>query len=266
MRNLPLLWQMVKRDIKGRYIGSTMGIFWSVINPLIMIVIYVTVFSQLIQAKWKFGGVEVGYAVYLCTALLPWLWLQESLLASCNSVLANASLLKRTVFPSAVLPPEAIISSWVHFIIAFLLFAIAMIFLGVFPGIWLLALLPIMALQFLFLLGPAYLLATLNVFVRDTQQIVGAFLTFIFWATPIVYPESIVAGEATTLTATQSILRHWFLINPIAHLSSLYRTVLLSCSLPSLNSVVYLLVLSALFYVIGKWLFTRSRHHFIDEI
>jgi len=266
VKNLPLLVRMVKRDIRGRYIGSAMGIFWSVINPLIMIAIYVVVFSSLMQTKWKFGNVETGYAVYLCTALLPWLWLQESLIASCNSVLFNGSLLKRTAFPSAILPLEAIIASGVHFIIAMSLFVVVMVFLKAFPGLWTLALIPLIGLQFLLLLGPAYLLATLNVFLRDTQQIVGALLTFLFWATPIVYPQHLVLGNSAPYTTKQILLKYWFLINPVAHISDMYRSILIGRSLPSLKSIAYLVILAGLFYVVGKWLFTRSRRHFIDEL
>ena len=265
-KNLPLLAQMVKRDTRGRYIGSAMGIFWSVINPLIMITIYVLVFSSIMEEKWKFGAIETIYPVYLCTALLPWLWFQESLLSSCNSVVMNGSLLKRTVFPSAILPVEAIIASGVHFIIAMALFSIIMIFLGAFPGIWIIGLIPLIILQFLCTLGPAYILATLNVFMRDTQQVLGALLIFVFWATPIVYPESIVTRASENQGVGASIITTWFSLNPIAHLSNMYRSVLIARSFPSLNSILYLLGLSAVLYVIGKWIFTRSRHHFIDEL
>ncbi len=266
INNLPLLGQMVRRDIRGRYIGSMMGIFWSVLNPLIMITIYVLVFSSLMQAKWKFGSVETGYAVYLCTALLPWLWLQEALIASCNSVVFNGSLLKRTAFPKAILPLEAVLASGVHFLIAMTLFSIVMIWLDAFPGFWLVGLIPLFFLQIFLLLGPAYLLATLNVFIRDTQQIVGALLTFLFWATPIVYPADVIFKNTESTNFKHIILKYWFTINPVVHLSDMYRSILIARKVPSPVSILYLLLLAALLYIAGKWLFTRSQQHFIDEL
>ena len=264
--NLPLLSQMIRRDIKGRYIGSAMGIFWSVINPLIMIAIYVLVFSSLMQEKWKFGDVETVYAVYLCSALLPWLWFQEAMITSCNSVVFNGSLLKRTAFPSAILPLSAVLSSGVHFLIAMGLFVIITVLLGAFPGVWILGLFPVIIIQVLLLLGPAYLLATLNVFIRDTQQIIVALLTFLFWATPIVYPVSLVTGDRVPDGMKKTILSAWYQFNPALHLSNLYRSVLIGRSMPRIKSVAYLLAVAAVLYVAGKWLFTRSRHHFVDEL
>ncbi len=264
--HMPLLWQMVRRDVKGRYIGSAMGMFWSVINPLIMITIYVLVFSSLMKQKWEFGSVETGYAVYLCSALLPWLWFQESLIAACNSIVYNGSLLKRTVFPSAILPVEAILSSGVHYVIAMALFIIVSIFLDAFPGVWLLGLIPLSILQFLLLIGPGYLLATLNVFVRDTQQILGALLMFLFWATPIVYPRNLVIKEGEPESTRELIMSVWYKVNPVAHLSDMYRSVLIAKEIPSWESIVYLILLAFVFYIAGKWIFTRSRHHFIDEL
>ena len=85
-RHKELLLALVKRDLKGRYIGSSLGFFWSVLNPLIMIAIFVIIFSGVFEAETKFGGRAIGFAIFLCCGLLPWNFIFESFLASCGSI------------------------------------------------------------------------------------------------------------------------------------------------------------------------------------
>jgi len=129
---------------------------------------------------------------------------------------------------------------------------------------WILPLL--MILQFFFLIGPSLVLATLNVFFRDTLQLLNSFLLIGFWITPIIYDldqeglrENIPPGLLTTLDL-------WTMINPFAHLVGLYQDIFFKSRLPSANSILYLILLAALTYIVGKYLFTRSQIHFVDDI
>lgn len=255
-----LLQTFVMRDLRARYAGSALGIFWSVINPLIILLMYIVVFSTLVKgANLRVGGRTAGYAVYLCPALLAWNWLFESLVGACNSVTGNATLIKKVVFPAAILPIAPILLGLIPFAVAMLIFLIFAWGMGVFAPVSVIYLCGVALLQFLLLLGPAYLLASLNVFVRDTSQIVMAGLQLLFWATPVVYTQEALGKQFPWMLV-------WFEINPAAHLVEAYRDAIIVHRPPALSSVVYVISLSIIAYHAGRAVFLRGRRHFPDEV
>jgi len=277
IRNRRLLWELVKRDLRLRYVGSVMGLFWSVINPLVMLVIYIFIFSLIFQFGGKSGGgaspaiaakkTIVNFPVYLCCGLLPWNAVMESLLGATAIIASSGGLIKKAVFPAAILPMQAIVASFINLAITMFLFGIFLVAIGDFPGWAFLAVFPLMALQFILLVGPCYFFATVNVFFRDMAQILAAVMNFLFWATPIVYP-------ARLATDRFAAMKYLYFANPATHLIRLYREFLytdrtpytfeLTCS--ALTSVLYILAVGGVFYVVGKYVFTRSQPHFVDEV
>mgnify|MGYP001071400034 CR=1 FL=1 len=286
VRNWRLLWALVRRDLRMRYIGSIMGLFWSVINPLILLIIYIFIFSLIFQ----FGGDSepaggagpaaetkrqiVNFPVFLCCGLLPWNALMEALLGATAIIAGSGGLIKKAVFPTAILPMQSIVASFVNLLITMCLLGVFLVVIdvaGIFPGSWpgwkFLLILPLMALQFALIVGPCYFFATVNVFFRDMGQILAAVMNFLFWATPIVYP-------ARLATERLPWIEVFYFLNPFTHLIRLYREALyvdrsawtqeLSCS--TTTSVVYLLAIGALAYIAGKYIFTRSQPHFVDEV
>ncbi|MFH0793419.1 MAG: ABC transporter permease [bacterium] len=259
LTNRGLLRSLVKRDLRGRYVGSMMGLFWTVIHPLIMIAIYVFVFTTIWKGPRLYGGKHVNYAIYLCSGMLPWMCVLDAVLASCTIILGNAPLMKKVVFPSAILPVQVICSAFINLSITMGLLLIFLAFMGAWPGWWTLGLIPVFALQFFLLLGPCFLFATLMIYFRDLQQLMNALMQILFWATPIFYYREDFAQKFAFFDA-------WLRLNPINHLMAIYRSVLINQSFPSLRGVIYLLAFGALSYAVGKYIFTRSRHNFVDEI
>lgn len=248
------------RDLRARYVGSTLGLFWSIIHPLIILFLYILVFSTLVRGvATGAGGQVASYAVYLCPAILAWNWFNESLIIACTSMTGNATLIKKIVFPVAILPVTGILTGLVPFLAAIVVFLGFAACVKAFHPITLLYLPLVMILQGLLVIGPAYLLAALNVFVRDTAQFLTAALQFLFWGTPIVYMEE-------TLTKPFPWLKFWFDLNPVAHLVAAYRDAIIWHRAPSVGSVIYLLIFSLLSYQAGRTLFIRGRGHFPDEV
>jgi len=279
-RQRRLLWELVKRDLRTRYVGSIMGLFWSVINPLIMLIIYIFIFSLI----FGFGSEPSGagsaagpvstvrkeipnFPVYLCCGLLPWMAVMESLLGATSIMAGSGGLIKKAVFPMAILPMQAIVASFINLAITLLLFGAFLVVTGHFPGLWFLMIVPLMVLQFGLVVGACYFFATVNVFFRDMGPILTAVMNFLFWATPIVYPAQLITDRVHRI-------ENVFLLNPVVHLIRLYRQFLytqrtpytfeVSCS--TVASVLYLLAVGAAGYVVGKYVFTRSQPHFVDEV
>jgi lipopolysaccharide transport system permease protein len=246
----------VRRDIRARYISSVMGLSWAVIQPLALLVLYTFVFSYVLRLR--LGGTDstATFALYLFCGMLPWLAFSEGLTRSATVILEQAHLIKKVVFPSEILPPYVVTSALVIelFGLAVLLVAVGVFYRG--PS-WSMLLLPaILLLQFFFTVGLGWLLASVNVFLRDVGQVLGLGLTLWLFVTPIFYPAELVPARF-----------RWVLdLNPMYYLVEAYRAVLLEQRAPGLAHAVVLAMTALAAFVVGHWFFRRSRPAFVDVL
>ncbi len=252
LHNKYLIRELVARDLKSRYVGSIIGFFWSVLNPLLQLIIYTVIFSSV--AALKFPG---SFSAYLFCALLPWMALQEGTMRSSRSFIENAILIKKVRFPLEVLPFTVVSSAFVHQ------------FLGtaVFVGVLVLASQPLnvsllgfafvlFAFQILLTYGLSLIVACLNVFFRDIAQILGVFFMLLFWLTPIVYPENRFPERF-----------RWVLnINPLTHMVEAYRFVVLGGPRPSLVGLAYWLGTCVAAYYLGMFVLRRTQNELVDLV
>jgi lipopolysaccharide transport system permease protein len=246
----------VRRDIQGRYVSSVMGFSWAVIQPLALLVLYTFVFSHVLKVRLGGSGTTASFALYLFCGMLPWLAFSEGVTRSASVILDQTPLIKKVVFPSEILPAYTVISAHVmEFVgLGILLVSVSLFDRG--PS-WTLLLLPaVILLQFLFTMGVGWLLASLNVFLRDIRQLLGLVLTLWMFLTPIFYP------------ADMMPLRfRWVLeLNPMYYVIAAYRDVILEGRLPLAPQLLVLTVMAMTSFVIGHWFFRRSRHAFVDVL
>jgi ABC-type polysaccharide/polyol phosphate export permease len=244
----------VNRDIRGRYINSALGLWWAVIQPLALLALYTFVFSGIMSVRLN-GSTSTGeFALYAFCGLLPWLAFADALTRSASVLFDQTPLIKKVVFPSEILPVHLVLSALVVEIVGLVVFLAVVIVSGRLPG-WSLLLLPIViALQFFFMTGIAWLLSTLAVYLRDVRQVVGLVLTLWMFLTPIVYPAALVPARFK-----------WVLdINPMTAVVDAYRAALLDDRLPSPVPLVVFAAVSFAVFVSGHWVFTRSKPTFAD--
>ncbi|HEY2797210.1 MAG TPA: ABC transporter permease [Thermoanaerobaculia bacterium] len=249
-----LLKEMVLRDLRARYAGSGLGLAWAFAHPILWMLLYTGVFSLVLRVP-----VEPGYASFpefLMAGLLPWMAIQEGLARSASVLVDNASMVKKTVFPLETLVLSIVVAAAVNETIAFIVFGVYVGLLGHLNVAWLLLLLPAMALQILLTFGLGCIAATLTAFVRDTAHAVGIVLTIGFYATPIVYPASLVPAR----------LRPFLQANPVTALVDLYRRAFTLHAAPEPASIAYLIAFSLLAAAAGAAIFARARPHFADLI
>ncbi|HEY3203945.1 MAG TPA: ABC transporter permease [Thermoanaerobaculia bacterium] len=249
-----LLKEMVVRDLRARYAGSGLGFLWAFAQPVLWMLLYTGVFSLVLRIP-----VEPGYASFpefLMAGLLPWMAIQEGLARSASALVDNAAMVKKTVFPLETLVLSVVVAAVVNEAIALAVFAVYVALLGHLQLSWLLLLMPALGLQILLTFGLGCVAATLTTFVRDTTHAIGIVLTIGFYATPIVYPASLVPAR----------LRPIIQANPISHLVDLYRRAFTLHASPEASSLLYLTVFCAAIAVIGAALFARARPHFADLI
>jgi len=254
-RHLFLLKQLVKRDFQGRYAGSLLGFVWSFVQPLWMLLLFTFVFSTVM--KISPAGIHTRhFAIFLFSGLLPWMALQEGVSRAATAITDNASLVKKLRFPAEILVVAVVLAALLHEAIA------AVIFLGVLTAVGELAwrglplLLLAVPLQVSLTLGLGLLLASAQVFFRDTAQVLGMAFTAWFYLTPIVYPLSYVPARFLP----------WIERNPLTGLVSLYRQAFLGGGLAPAPGTLLLAASAAVLLCAGLWLFARLKAAFVDEI
>ncbi|MEI2415737.1 ABC transporter permease [Orrella sp. JC864] len=246
----------VSREFQAKYRNSLLGAAWPVLQPLAMIVIYTVIFSQVMRARLPDATGTFSYSIYLCAGLLHWGLFSEITSRAQNTFIENANLLKKLNFPRLCLPIVVTIGSLVNFAIIFSLFTAFLLITSNFPGIPILGLIPILLVLVTFSIGLGMTLGVLNVFFRDVGQLFGIVLNFWFWATPIVYPISILPNIA------QRLMR----LNPMANLLEACQTILVQGKWPAWQNLVLPGVLAVAFCLLGFWLFRKHASEMVDEL
>ncbi len=251
-----LIHELISRDIRTRYTGSLLGLFWSVLNPLFQLVLYTLVFSVFLGVKFGNGDHPGRFAENLFCALLPWSAFQESITRSARAFLDNGNLIKKLRFPLATLPFSITSSALIHQLIATVVFFIVLIARGNIHYGTLPLLVPLLLVQAMLMYGFGMIVATVNVFFKDIAQIIGVVFMFLFWLTPIVYPKTIV--PATYLPLLD--------LNPLTHMVEAFRFAVFGE--PSLQwwGLAYWAALSGLSVWFGGRLLRRSRRDLLDLV
>ncbi len=251
-----LIKELVYRDIRGRYVGSSMGVFWSVINPLIMLAVYTYIFSAILKVKLGGEPGVTNFALYLFCGFVAWNAFQETVQRSATIVVDNALLIKNLSFPSKVLPLTVGITSTFHELIGIgILFIAVGVVLGFFPAYFFL-LIPLIFFQLLFGLGLGFIFSTLHVFFRDIAQLLGVLLLIWMFGTPLFYPESMVPASLKFLIG----------INPMAYLVRMFRQICLKNVPPNWTDLVIFAAISGVVFFFGYFVYTRKFYQFIDEL
>ena len=237
-----------RRDLQTRYKGSALGVLWSLINPLILMGIYVLVFSLL----WKVAQVP-HYALYLLVGLTVWLFFSSSLTTASRSLLDSAALIRKVRFPRETIPASVVTVQLVTFTVVFALVAIVTVaVVGTF-GPELLLVIPLMVCLFAFVLGLSLLVSVLHAYFRDVAPILSAALLPWFFLSPIFF-------EVTDITKLAShewarILLTW--INPIAPFITALRSVVYDGAVPDGGVLLYTLAAAVIGIAAGTVLFRR---------
>lgn len=246
----------VKREFQSKYRNSLLGMSWTVINPLAMIIVYTVIFSQVMRTRLPGISHDYAYSIYLCAGLLTWGLFAEIVGRGQNIFLENANLLKKIDFPRMSLPLIAVLNASLNFGIIFGIFLLFMLLAGLWPSWPVLAAIPVLGIQLLFAIGLGTVLGVLNVFFRDVGQFFGIFLQFWFWFTPIVYPASILPERIKPVME----------LNPMYPLISAYQQIFVSGQWPAWESLLYPLALGVVLCTIGLRLFRKHAGEMVDEL
>ncbi len=255
-----LLTTLVQRDLEARYKGSILGNLWPVLNQLSQLLIYTYVFSIVLQVKLslkELPATNLSYGLWLFAGLLPWLAFTNGFTQAASSVVVQPNLVKKVVFPLALLPLVPILSAFLES--TFGLMALILLVAGssqvIHSTLWLLPL--IWLPQLLLTAGLGYMAAGLTVFLRDIPQILGVILNLWFYLTPIVYPPSVIPAQ----------FREWvFWLNPVAAIAQGYRDLVLVGNVTHPLRWCVATAVSLLIFYSGLWVYRRLRPAFADVL
>jgi len=246
-----LISALVGRHLHARYRGSFLGLLWSLLNPLCMMLVYTVVFHYYM----RFNQVE-HYAIFLFCGLLPWLWCASALAEGTIAIASGGTLITKSLFPAAILPVVSVLTTLVNFLLSLpLLFLFMWIDEVSIP--WTLIFLPILVvLQFVLLTGIVLALSSLNVFFRDIQHLITNLLGLVFFLCPIIYPLSVAPTKYHIL----------FYLNPFSLLVLMYNSILLKGAIPSVTHWLILFVWSAFSLVLGMFTYGNYREGFAEVL
>lgn len=261
-----LLLNLTQRELRTKYKRSVLGWAWSMINP-IMLAIMFTVFFTVILGQQASPGNPSGlrnYPLFLLCALLPWNFLSNSITGSIGALVGNANLVKKVYFPREVLVVSTVLSWGVSFLIELGVLVAALLIFGnmVFP--WLPVVAVLIALQTLFATGLGMVFAALNVYFRDVQHFVGILMQLWFYASPIIYPMDFVQAHDRTILGVDLVTV--YKLNPMVGFVDGYRSALYDLAWPSPTSLAYVAVVSVAVFLAGRALFGRLEPRLAEEL
>lgn len=256
--NRKLILQMTKREVLGRYKESAMGLLWTFLNPLIMLVVYTFVFSVVFKARWGGGGGEskIQFAVVLFAGLIVHGLFAEVINRSPTLILANVNYVKKVVFPLEILPIVAIGAALFQTLVS--LAVLLFVFL-IFNGYlyWTAILTPLILVPLVIVIsGFAWILASLGVFLRDVGQPIGIFTTAMLFLSAVFYP----------VTALPERFQPWIRINPLAFIIEQAREALLWGHQPNWTGLGLYTVAATAFAWVGFAWFQKTRKGFADVL
>lgn len=249
-RHRGLLVILTRRELQARYRGSFFGYLWSLANPILLLIVYSFVFSTIFQPR---DSNVSPYPLFLAVGVFPWMWISTSWTEGTGSLLANAGLLRKTAFPAELLPIVSVFTNMVHFSFAFPVIIGALwifSYKGYEVGGLSILLAPlIVLLQLPFVSGLTLGFAALNVYFKDIKDILGNMLTFLFFASPILYTIKTLEGYKWAYWVVKS--------NPMSPFFVSYHEAIFYGRVPDPNLWIRMLVISTVVWALGAWTFDR---------
>lgn len=254
-----LIYQLTKRDVIGRYKGSIMGILWSVILPIMMLSIYTFVFSSVFKARWPGQGEDeskMQFAIILFAGLIVYNLFAEVISKAPGLIISNVNYVKKVVFPLEILSVSVMLSALFNFCINVAVLLVAFLFFNGYLH-WTVFWIPVIFLPLIvFTLGISWFVASLSVFMRDIQQVIGVLLTVTMFLSPIFYPVSAIPER----------LKFFLLFNPLAFIIEQSRQVIVWGRMPDLLGLTCYMLLAMLTMKLGFFWFQKTRKGFADVL
>lgn len=238
-----------------RFAGSLFGSIWLFLYPALLLGVYASVFVFILRERFAIFTSPTQYVVFIFCGLIPYIGFADALSTGVGSIVANAPLVKNTLFPIELVPVKAVILSQAIQLPAMAILLVALAAIGKL-SVWALLLPVVWGLQLLLSTGIAWFVASVNVFVRDLQSVVPIFISLLMFISPIAYPQGLIPAN----------LRALLDLNPLYYLVVSYQDVLMLHTLPTARFIVATFLVCGGAFVLGSTVFMRLKPVFSDVL
>ena len=245
-----LLKTNIKKEIRGKYKNSFLGVLWSFLNPLLQIAVYALVFPFILK------NTQDNYVIFLCCGLIPWAFFSTTISRSAFTMVENGNIIKKVYFPREILPISVVTSETVNFLISTIIIIVFVIFGGIGLSKYIMLYPIVLLAQYLLFIAISLIVSSISIYIRDLQHLIGVALQLLFYAAPIVYtPESIPEQFKWILKC-----------NPMTYIISGYRNIFYNQTMIELKPLLILIGCSVVACVIGYIIFNKLQKGFAEQL
>ena len=245
-----LLKTNVKKEIRGKYKGSWLGVLWTFLNPLLQLLVYSFVFPYILRVEVE------HYTIFMMVALVPWTYFTTAIQIGASSIIGEAGIIKKVYFPREIIPISVVISALVNFLITCIIMFLFILISGVGFTPYVLLFPLIVLIQTIFTLGFTFILSAITVYVQDIAHFVSIVIMLMFYATPIVYNGELLPAKF-----------QWIItLNPMAQVINAYRDILFYHKTPDYNGIAILGLISLAILFVGYEIFKKLKRNFVEEL
>lgn len=245
-----LLKTNVKKEIRGKYKNSFLGVLWSFLNPLLQIIVYALVFQVILKNP------KENYAIFICCGLIPWTFFSSTITRTAFTMVENGNILKKVYFPREILPISIVTSELVNFLISTIIILGFVVFGGLGISKYILFYPIVLLAQYLLLIGISLIVSSISVYVRDLQHLIGVAMQLLFYATPIVY----------SLDSLPDNLMWILKINPMTYIINGYRDIFYNQTMIDIGPLTVLIGISIVLCIIGYLIFNKLQKGFAEQL
>ena len=242
---------LVRRELRGKYEKSVLGFLWAFLSPLFQILIYSVVFTVVFHNSME------NYYIFLMTGMLPWTFFSDSLSQGTGSIVYNSEMVKKIYFPREVLVIGEVTAKLVNMLLSFLVMAAFLVVSGIGFSVQLVLLPAIVAAEYLFALGLAFLVACTTVYLRDLEYVINVILMAWVWASPIMYTVDGIDNRAFLCFIS---------VNPFTYICGVYQKIFYFHEWPAMYEVMIPFIEGIIVLIIGFIVFGRCKRRFAEEL
>ncbi len=245
-----LLKTSIKKEIRGKYKNSFLGVLWSFLNPLLQIAVYAIVFPLILK------NTQENYVIFLCAGLIPWTFFSSSVSRTSFTIVENGNIIKKVFFPREIMPISVVTSEAVNFLISTIIIFAFVLFSGLGITKYIIFYPIVLIAQYILLIAISFVVSSITVYFRDLQHFIGIALQLLFYATPIVYARSSITEDL-----------EWILkINPMSYVIEGFRDIFYYQQMPDLTSIFILIIISIILCIIGYAIFNKLQKGFAEQL
>ena len=246
-----MIYNLVHRELRGKYKGSVLGFAWTFVNPLLQLGVYTVVFSHILKS-----GVE-DYYLFLFVTLIPWIFFSVSISAGAGCIRAQGNMVKKIYFPREVIPISFVVSQFVSMLLSFLVVFVVLLISGKGFNFEAFLYLPlIMIIELLIAIGLTMIISGLAVYFRDIEHFINIIVLLWQFLTPVMYDLSIVPDNLISI----------YQLNPMTPIIVAYRDILYYKQIPQVNTLVSASLFAIILFVLGFIIFGKLKEHFAEEL